>query len=152
MWQELQIKMDKLSTTRWAEIARYLPGRTDSAVKNFWNSNMKKKLVAATPSNDHPQTYNDQDHQVSSPSSLLKCDEEIKKGIDVDVELPPLPPSFMGDSCHVLDQHLPDNFDFNYGQTMDPDHLEMQFETCGANCADLLLDNQPNIQFLDVIP
>ncbi|KAE7999052.1 hypothetical protein FH972_003536 [Carpinus fangiana] len=42
--EELIIRLHKLLGNRWSLIAGRLPGRTDNEIKNYWNTNIGKKI------------------------------------------------------------------------------------------------------------
>ncbi|KAL2553793.1 transcription factor TT2-like [Forsythia ovata] len=42
--EELIIRLHKLLGNRWSLIAGRLPGRTDNEIKNYWNTNLRRKI------------------------------------------------------------------------------------------------------------
>ncbi|KAG6475429.1 myb-related protein 308-like [Zingiber officinale] len=43
---ELIIKLHRMIGNKWSVIAGRLPGRTDNEIKNYWNTHIKRKLIA----------------------------------------------------------------------------------------------------------
>ncbi|KAF6176695.1 hypothetical protein GIB67_026606 [Kingdonia uniflora] len=55
--EDLIIRLHKLLGNRWSLIAGRLPGRTDNEIKNYWNTNLSKKVqTRSTSKRTHKQS------------------------------------------------------------------------------------------------
>ncbi|KAL8171236.1 hypothetical protein V2J09_023040 [Rumex salicifolius] len=115
--EDLIIRLHKLLGNRWSLIAGRLPGRTDNEIKNYWNTNLSKKLEAealkaAARQNEQPKSA--PTIKINTPLNCIQQECELQRAPEDDVQL------FMGEtSPHDHDHdHANDSpnmwFEFNY--------------------------------------
>ncbi|XP_062087805.1 transcription factor MYB15-like [Humulus lupulus] len=68
--EELIIRLHNLLGNRWSLIAGRLPGRTDNEIKNYWNTNIGKKVHQVQASDNSLKSNNTTSRK---PSSKIRC-------------------------------------------------------------------------------
>ncbi|XP_008337875.2 LOW QUALITY PROTEIN: transcription factor MYB1 [Malus domestica] len=86
--EELIIRLHKLLGNRWSLIAGRLPGRTDNEIKNYWNTNLGKKVPDRQQQrsasnlkhhkNGEPNSKKAKSMDMASPSSLVYRTKAVK--------------------------------------------------------------------------
>lgn len=70
--ERIIVDIHRILGNRWAQIAKHLPGRTDNEVKNFWNSCIKKKLIAQGLDPDTHNLLSDYNYKLNHENNACK--------------------------------------------------------------------------------
>ncbi|KAL2518307.1 myb domain protein [Abeliophyllum distichum] len=73
------INKDTTCAYRWSTIASHLPGRTDNEIKNFWNTNLRKKLLRSGIDPKTHQPITDLNHLLNLIPTSINPRENVLK-------------------------------------------------------------------------
>ncbi|KAJ0235298.1 Transcription factor MYB29 [Hirschfeldia incana] len=114
--EQIIIMLHASRGNKWSVIARHLPKRTDNEIKNYWNTNLKKRLIdqgidplthKPLASNHEPATPNSDFQADSNPSNV---DEQSNSGSMSPKSLP-----LSSGSCNLLEISNSDETPRSYG-------------------------------------
>ncbi|CAF2017619.1 hypothetical protein HID58_077464 [Brassica napus] len=104
------IKLHALKGNKWAAIATCLAGRTDNEIKNYWNTNLKKRLkqkgidpTAHKPINSTDQTGSEPKHHKLGSSGSARLLNRVASKYSVDSNRDLLTGIIIGNSTNIAD-------------------------------------------------